>query len=92
MDKKLRLPFSCVVQSPNRRFLVFCVGKFLQPIDLLSLQFVGVPQLKNEAHDGFIKSIAFTHCGNFLISCGDDKIIKAWDTNSWSCCRQVFVF
>jgi WD40 repeat protein len=92
MDKELRLPFSCAIQSPDRRFLVFCAGKFLQPIDLTTLQFVGVTQLKNEAHDGLIKNIAFNRCGTFLISCGDDKLIKAWDINSWICCRQVFVF
>jgi WD40 repeat protein len=91
MNEKHQLPFSCAVQSPDSQFLVFVAGQFLQPLDLSTLQFVSTERQKNEMHQDLVRCVAFNHSGSILISGGDDKMIKAWETKSWTCCRQVQV-
>ena len=38
-------------------------------------------------HDGWVRDLAFHPCGEFLLSCGDDKSVRVWSLASGKCVK-----
>ena len=44
---------------------------------------------KGDAHAHAIRALAFAADGRLLLTGGDDKAVKLWDTTSWECVKSL---
>lgn len=44
---------------------------------------------RDDAHAGAIRALAFSADGRLLLTAGDDKHTRLWDTASWQCARTL---
>ena len=48
-----------------------------------------IPQIDSGGHGSLIRDIAFTKDGRYLVSAGDDKLVRVWDVNSGKTVRTI---
>lgn len=76
--------------DPQNRFVVVAVGTELRIFNLqVEFAVVFKDTTKPSGHEDAIKAIRFDREGGLFVSAGDDKLVKLWDTNSWSCRKTV---
>ncbi|KAK8853078.1 hypothetical protein IAR55_003779 [Kwoniella newhampshirensis] len=44
---------------------------------------------KLDLHQGFVKGVCWDPVGNFLATQSDDKTVKVWNTEDWTCVQSV---
>ncbi|KAL3699281.1 hypothetical protein R1sor_017303 [Riccia sorocarpa] len=75
---------------PDGSCVVVAIGARLRVFDLVKNQPVVVSDETVPARHGeAIRAIAFNDKGNFFSSAGDDKLVKLWNSESWSCIKTV---
>ena len=48
-----------------------------------------IPQLDTGGHDSLIKDIVFTQDGRYLVSAGEDKLVRVWDIQTEKTVRTL---
>jgi WD40 repeat protein len=43
----------------------------------------------NSDHSQPVRALAFSDDGGLLLTAGDDKLVKLWDTATWQCVRTL---
>ncbi|KAJ2996367.1 Intraflagellar transport protein 80 [Globomyces sp. JEL0801] len=79
---KTSFPIYCVVWSSDNEFVLYTNGKNLV---IKSLQPANKPT-QWKAHDGLILKADWNLVNNLIVSCGEDKKYKVWDTYG----RKIF--
>ncbi|KAL2645446.1 hypothetical protein R1flu_013033 [Riccia fluitans] len=75
---------------PDGSCVVVAIGAGLRIFDLLRNEQVVVSDETVPARHGeAIRAISFNDKGNFFSSAGDDKLVKLWNTESWSCIKTI---
>jgi tRNA (guanine-N(7)-)-methyltransferase subunit TRM82 len=56
---------------------------------LARLRSTGAELCSNADHQRPIRALAFSADGALLLTAGDDKQVKLWDTASWACIKTL---
>lgn len=74
--------------DPDNTHVVMAVGTELRVFNLQSQRAVAIKEITTSSgHQDAIKAIGFNKEGNMFVSAGDDKLVKLWDTKTWSCSK-----
>ncbi|CAA7394809.1 unnamed protein product [Spirodela intermedia] len=79
-----------IAVHPLEKSVVVAIGSELRVFDLEGDKAISL--LDNSGgppHSGDVKAVAFGAEGNLFASAGNDKLVKVWATDSWSCIRSV---
>eukprot|EP01126_Amoeba_proteus_P043246 TRINITY_DN4738_c0_g1_i13.p1 TRINITY_DN4738_c0_g1~~TRINITY_DN4738_c0_g1_i13.p1 ORF type:complete len:424 (-),score=72.72 TRINITY_DN4738_c0_g1_i13:175-1335(-) len=87
MDHPLGTPAHLILLNPERCPSVVIRGHHILPFDSQNHVFLphNVGDLCTQAHTSLIRVARFDTTGNYLVTGGDDKKVKVWETNSWKC-------
>ncbi|KAH9617708.1 hypothetical protein KSS87_017214 [Heliosperma pusillum] len=71
---------------PFDQFIVVAVGSELRIFDLKKNCPVSfADESKEMLHKESIRAVRFSNEGKFLVSAGDDKLVKIWSSETWQC-------
>ncbi|CAM6089284.1 unnamed protein product [Calypogeia fissa] len=77
---------------PKSAAVVVAIGAGLRIFDFIKGAPVTTEDITSPGRHGeAIRAVAFNKEGNLFSSAGDDKLVKLWDTNSWTCIKTTRV-
>ncbi|XP_074316744.1 uncharacterized protein LOC141652998 [Silene latifolia] len=75
-----------IALHPFDQFVVVAVGSELRIFDLKKNCPVSLAdESKEMLHKESIRAVCFSKNGKFLVSGGDDKLVKIWSSDTWQC-------
>ncbi|KAG6545968.1 hypothetical protein Mapa_012629 [Marchantia paleacea] len=79
-----------VSAHPKGSYIVVSIGAALRIFDFLKNAPVAVKDNTTPGNHGeAIRAVAFNDEGTFFASAGDDKLVKLWNTDTWSCVKTI---
>ncbi|KAL9331794.1 hypothetical protein ACSQ67_001404 [Phaseolus vulgaris] len=89
--KDIEVAPALIAVHPNQCSVAVAVGHHLRVFDLLAGSAVSLTDESAAVpfHTDNIRAIRFGAKGKLFVSAGDDKTVKVWSTESWSCITSV---
>ncbi|XP_059660481.1 uncharacterized protein LOC132306906 [Cornus florida] len=79
-----------IAVHPSKRSVAVAVGSDLRVFDLqVGCSVSLVDDSDGHPHKDSIRAIRYGANGNLFVSCGDDKLVKIWNTDLWRCVCTV---
>eukprot|EP01117_Protostelium_nocturnum_P016337 TRINITY_DN6445_c0_g1_i1.p1 TRINITY_DN6445_c0_g1~~TRINITY_DN6445_c0_g1_i1.p1 ORF type:complete len:367 (-),score=130.58 TRINITY_DN6445_c0_g1_i1:87-1187(-) len=79
------LPIQLLSFDPSGRFMAYASGNDVLVLDLKSNLLVVSEDLNSQGHSDLVRTLSFDSEGKFMVTAGDDKKVKVWDTSNWKC-------
>ncbi|XP_065861126.1 uncharacterized protein [Euphorbia lathyris] len=89
-NRDIEVAPALITVHPTQNSVALAVGSDLRVFDLRGN--CGVSLVDDSAepfHKDSIRAIRYSKSGKLLVSAGDDKLVKIWSTDSWSCTSSV---
>ncbi|KAL9256729.1 tRNA (guanine-N(7)-)-methyltransferase non-catalytic subunit wdr4-like protein [Drosera capensis] len=85
-SKEIEVAPALIAVHPCGDSVVVAVGSELRVFNLRTNSSVLIGDgSKEQLHKDSIRAVRFSEGGKFLVSAGDDKLVKIWDAGTWQC-------
>ncbi|KAF8111562.1 hypothetical protein N665_0074s0090 [Sinapis alba] len=89
-NKLLDVAPALISVHPSQKSIAVTVGSDLRVFNLIDNSAVTLVDESNESfHKDSIRAIRYSASGKLFASTGDDKLVKIWSAESWSCLNTI---